>query len=135
MKLKFNALALLVGTLVSLHSNSSTTDTILLVYKSENKNVREYQSFKEYQFHHTKIINKIKQFEQIAQVIEDSDQQEDFKCNSLLNVTLDGLKLGELNRRHLLKGHYAAYTTIKELLKTKYNSFVEEGNCKKYKLV
>lgn len=135
MKLKFKSLVILVGSLASLHSVASTTDTILLVYQSKNENVREYQSFKEYQFHHAKIIDKIEQFEGHAQTIKSTDEQENFKCNNLLNVTMDGLKLSELNRRHLIKGHYKMYEATKELLKTKYNSFVEEGGCKKYKLV
>lgn len=135
MKFKFKSLAILVGSLVSLQSVASTTDTILLVYQSENQNVREYQSFREYQFHHVKIINKIEQFEELAQTIKSTDEHEDFKCNSLLNVTLDGLKLGELNRRHLIKRHHKEYKATKELLKTKYNSFIEDGDCKKYKLI
>lgn len=135
MKIQLKTLAIIIGSVLSLPSFASTTDTIILVYQSENQNVKEYQSFKEYQFHHSKIINKIEQFEELAQNITSTRDQDDFKCNSLLNVTLDGLKLSELNRRHLIKVHYKTYKATRELLKTKYNSFIEDGNCKKYKLV
>ena len=83
----------------------------------------------------SKLYEKLDKFERLSKTFDNKYEIKRFNCVSLANLAMDGLKLNDLNRRHLIRQNYSAYAATSNLFKSKYNAYVEEGSCQKMKLV